>query len=73
MQVFNDIGSAMLIVVICYIIVDIFSTKKLTLKGLISRLVFIFITIEKLVIERRRYMIFYNDLMKYRNKRFKKK
>ncbi len=71
MQVFNDIGSAMLIVVICYIIVDIFSTKKLTLKGLISRLVFI--TIEKLVIERRRYMIFYNDLMKYRNKRFKKK
>ncbi|MCI9050678.1 MAG: hypothetical protein HFI05_01950 [Lachnospiraceae bacterium] len=41
MQVFNDIGSAMLIVVICYIIVDIFSTKKLTLKGLISRLVFI--------------------------------
>lgn len=41
MGMFNYIGSAMLIVIICYIIVDVLGTKKLTLKGLISRIVFI--------------------------------
>lgn len=40
-QILDLVGSAMLIVLVAYIVVDIFTTKRIQLQALIGRIIFL--------------------------------